>query len=264
MFAGLSSLTTLIISGFKQLTRIVSLPATLEHIELSGNCIKTIELDAFSLLGKLKHLNLDKNCLTADKTFPAFAHLFHLEYLSLQDNMIDSLEGLNSICLPRLRVLNLCNGKVKKLSKQMFATLPGLVNLILGNNKITEIEAGAFDGLVNLRVLNLYQNKLKEFYFNVFESAVNKLGAPVNLTDVSLYADLIIETVRWSSETTHAHEYMLIEKENQKSEADAAAGLFAKCGFRNKLDVILRTREITDQSFVNALAAMDLVRWSYH
>jgi Leucine-rich repeat (LRR) protein len=112
MFTGLNSLTKLVITGFKQLTRIVSLPATLEHIEMSDNSISMIEPDAFGLLTRLKHLNLCNNFLTAEITFPLFSYLTNLEHLSLQNNRIDSLEGLKSICLTRLRVLNFNSNRV--------------------------------------------------------------------------------------------------------------------------------------------------------
>jgi hypothetical protein len=74
MFTGLNSLTTLVINGFKQLTRIISLPETLEFVNLSNNAIGVIEPDAFRLLNKLKNLNLYMNNLTAEKAIPAFAH----------------------------------------------------------------------------------------------------------------------------------------------------------------------------------------------
>jgi hypothetical protein len=156
-------------------------------------------------------------------------------------------------------------GGIKKLSKQTFATLPGLVNLDLSNNRIVEIETGAFDGLLNLRVLNLTDNKitvliLQCFNFNLFEGAVNKLGSPINL--MSLFLDTeSINSVRWSTETAMlVDEGTLNVKEKKKIEEDEAARLFAKCGFRNKLEITLRSRGIPDRSFVEALAARKLLR----
>jgi hypothetical protein len=264
MFTGLRSLTTLVINGFKQLTRIVSLPASLEGLDLGGNAIGVIEPDAFRLLNKLKHLNLNINMLTAEKAIPAFAYLTHLEHLSLRNNNIDSIEGLKAIRLPFLLVLDLKNNQVTTLSKQTLATLPGLINLDLGKNAITEIEAGAFDGLINLRVLNLDDNNLEAFYFDVFESAANNLGSPINLLNLSINA-LSINSVRWSSEMTMDVDYQgaLKAKKKKKLEADEAARLFAKCGFRNKLDVVLRSKKMPDRSFVDAIAARKLVRLSY-
>jgi Leucine-rich repeat (LRR) protein len=264
MFTGLSSLTTLVIVGFKQLTRIVSLPATLKRIKLINNCINVIEPDAFHLLDKLKYLHLYGNKLTADSSFPALGHLASIEELSLHGNIIDSLEGLKSIRLPSLRVLNLHNCKVNKLSKQTFATLPGLVNLDLGKNEITEIEVGAFDGMLNLRVLSLHENKLKEFCFNLFESEANKLGSPVNLTSLWLDDDSI-QSVLWSSETKTLVDVSMLEAgKKNKTDDDVAAKQFAKCGFRNKLDVGLKKKYRCDFSFVVALAAKGLVRLSFN
>jgi hypothetical protein len=264
MFTGLSSLTKLVITNFEQLTRIVSLPATLERVDLSFNAIDVIEPNAFRLLNKLEYLNLDYNELTAEIIFPAIAHLTNLEQFFLRSNTIDSVEGLRFVRLPRLRVLNLEDSLIEKLSKQTFATLPGLVNLNLGGNGITEIEAGAFDGLLNLRVLNLDHSKLRVFYFDVFESASNKLGSPVNLMQLFFDPDSII-SVRWSPEKMGLPDESMSEKEeNKKLEADEAARLFAKCGFRNQLYVGLGYfKELNDSSFVNAIAAMDLVCLSY-
>jgi Leucine-rich repeat (LRR) protein len=94
MFTGLSSLKILVISGFAKLTRIVSLPVSLEYVDLGDNEISVIEPDAFRLLNKLKYLNLGINSLTAENVFPALAHLVSLEHLSLHCNNIDSLEEL--------------------------------------------------------------------------------------------------------------------------------------------------------------------------
>jgi Leucine-rich repeat (LRR) protein len=263
MFTGLSSLRKLVITGFQQLKRIVSLPETLEFIDLGKNAIDVIEPDAFRLLNKLKHLNLERNYLTAERAIPAFAHSTHLEHLSLRMNIIDSLEGLKSVRLPRIRVLDLSYNNVTKLSKQTFATLPGLMNLNLGNNMIMEVETGAFDGLANLRVLSLANNYLRVFYFNVFESAANELGPPVNLLNLSLNG-LSLNSVRWSSEMTmDVDESKLNAKEKKKLELDEAARLFAKCGFRNKLVVGLGSKKMQDRSFVDSIAARKLVRLSY-
>jgi Leucine-rich repeat (LRR) protein len=241
------------------LTRIVSLPASLEYIELSRNGINVIESDAFHFLLKLKNLNLDRNELTTDKTFPAFANLGNLEHLSLENNRIDSLEELKALRLPRLLVLNLHDNQIAKLSKQTFVTLPALVNLNLDFNQILDIEAGAFDGLINLRVLSFVQNILKTFYFNVFERAANKLCSPVNLMDLSLYADSI-ESVKWSPETVMLQDgSSKNEKEKKKQEEDEAARLFAKCGFRNKLNVRFLYMELKSR-FVDAVAARGLIR----
>jgi hypothetical protein len=266
MFTGLSSLTKLVITGFKQFTRILSLPATLEFLQLSENGIKVIEPDAFLLLNKLTHLNLDKNCLTAEKAFPALFHLTHLEHLSLRNNLIDSLEGFKVIYMPRLQVLILCSNQVTQLSKQTFATFPGLVNLDLTHNRITDIETGAFDGLVNLRVLRLICDNMKVFYFNVFESAANKLGSPVNLMELSLYAEPL-ESAQWSPETIHLSDKSMSEEANEREQQDddASAKQFAKCGFRNKLDILLyncwyNKKMINKFPYLNKLALRDLVR----
>jgi Leucine-rich repeat (LRR) protein len=263
MFTGLSSLTKLVITGFKQLTRIVSLPATLEHIDLSDNCFFMIAPDAFCISNKLKYLNLEKNYLTAEKTFPAFARLAYLEHLSLQDNMIDSLEVLKVIYMPRLRVLYLYSNRVAKLAKQTFTNLPGLVNLDLSNNQIEEIEVGAFDGLTNLRVLRLCENKHETFHFNVFESAANKISTPVNLRFLSLNGESI-KSVQWSQETM-----MLMGENKQKAnesemlDAHAAATLFAKCGFRNKLEIRTDSYDMIEKPewcFLNKLELGNFVR----
>jgi Leucine-rich repeat (LRR) protein len=203
---------------------------------------------------------MDRNELTADKCFPAIAHLANLEHLSLEYNKINSLEGLKGIHLPRLKVLKMYGNQVEKLSKQTFATLPGLAYLELGCNEITEIEMGAFDGMVNLRVLSFFDSKLKVFYFNVFEIGANKLGSPVNLIDLKLDADAT-QSVRWAPDTIELEdESMPKAKKKKQPDEDSAARLFAKCGFRNKLDVRLR-RGMPDCNFLDALA--DRVRLSF-
>jgi hypothetical protein len=261
MLTGLSSLKKLTINLFKNLTGIVSLPATLEYVDLKDNAISVIKPDAFRLLNKLKNLNLDRNKFTADKVFPALANLAHLEQLSLDSNKIDSLEGLKVIQLPHLRVLKLFDNKVTQLSKHTFATLPGLVILYLDYNRIADIETGAFDGLTNLRVLDLSDNKLSTFCFNVFESAANELGPPVNLMSLDIDTDSIY-SVRWSTETDMLEDNMPKAKKTKKIEADEAARLFGKCGFRNRLDV--QCKKMPDRSFLEALAAWNFVRLSFN
>jgi Leucine-rich repeat (LRR) protein len=149
--------------------------------------------------------------------------------------------------------------------------MPSLVNLNLEKNYIKEIEAVAFDGLTNLRVLNLADNNFVEFYFNLFESAANNLGSPVNLMSLCLDAESI-NLLRWSTETAMLVDEgsMLKAKEKKKIEADEAAQLFAKCGFRNRLDVELIMPEnaaiykkMSNRSFLEALAARNFVRLSF-
>jgi Leucine-rich repeat (LRR) protein len=146
--------------------------------------------------------------------------------------------------------------------------LPGLVNLNLGNNPITEIEAAAFDCLINLRVLKLNYIKLRTFYFNVFESEANEIGPLVNLRYLSLNSSSI-ELLEWSPETAILEEEnMPAAKKKKIQEADAAARLFAKCGFRNKVDIILKRcwnekNKLAESPYLNELALRDLVRLSY-
>jgi hypothetical protein len=152
-------------------------------------------------------------------------------------------------------------GQITKLSAQTFATLPNLVNIGLEFNRITEIETGAFDGLINLRVLNLAGNNLEVFYFNVFERTANKLGSPVNLR-YFCFDSSSIESVQWSSETnTLLDESTLNEREKKEPEDDPAL-LFAKCGFRNKLDVKLQYKRLPKCSFLEAIAAKGFVHLS--
>jgi Leucine-rich repeat (LRR) protein len=262
MYNCLSSLKKLTINRFEQLRRIVSLPATLEYINLGHNRINVIEPDAFRRLNKLWKIDLENNCLIAEETFPAFAHLINLERLYLRSIKIDSLDGLQCIYLPRLRTINLHLGKVTKLSKQTFATLPGLVDLRLVFDSITEIEQSAFDGLINLRVLSLDGSTLQTFYFNVFESGADKLGSPVNLLELYLN---VIESVQWSPETKmlDVDENVPKAMEENNSDADAAVSLFTNLGFRNKLDISFGKHKLHNSSFVSALAARGLIRYRY-
>jgi hypothetical protein len=126
----------------------------------------------------------------------------------------------------------------------------------LSENQIEEIEAGAFDGLINLRVLNLDDIKLEVLHMNVFESAANKLCSPINLRFLSLNSSSI-KSVQWSPETMKlAGANMRNENIKKKPDVNAAPKLFAKCGFRNKLEIRIGCYDISEKPewcFLNEL-----------
>jgi Leucine-rich repeat (LRR) protein len=183
-FSGLASLTHLVINNRIR--------------DVSQYWFELIEPGTFVHLPNLKHLDLSDNRLTSFPFACLTNELAKLEYLSLCNNEIASLDGLGdtgsslSSRPSRLRVLDLESNQMSiVLPCRAFSNVPSLEKLLFNYNNIEVIETGAFEGLGNLRHLKLSFNRLKTFDFGAIFFEDGKFGShglkPVNLQLLELY-----------------------------------------------------------------------------
>jgi Leucine-rich repeat (LRR) protein len=181
VFKGLAGLRSLVLIGFKDLRCIerhtLAALTNVESIDLSENGIEEIEPGSFSSLLRLDELYLVKNRLTK---CPSLVELAHLHSLFLDDNAIESTDGLHSSgggeqasVTSRLRILSLAQNKVEELEANAFAGLASLRSLNLSFNKIANMPSDAFCGLCNLQKLDLSGNKISCIVDGQFVDLVN-------------------------------------------------------------------------------------------
>ncbi|XP_060565318.1 toll-like receptor Tollo [Ruditapes philippinarum] len=116
-------------------------------------------------------MNFGNNRLQAIDVSKTFSGL-ELDTLNLYDNAISSITGKLSE-IKFLKLLNLKNNALKKLSYETFSNLSSLRSLDLSNNKIEIIEAGTFDSSVNLRTIKLSRNYIRYLPKGLFRKALS-------------------------------------------------------------------------------------------
>lgn len=133
---------------------------TLEHLSLSANGIKSIEMFAFEQLPNLETLDLSYNELS--KILPGlFDKLTDLKFLNLSYNRIDYLPTDLFRNNKFLFELNLNNNPISYINSDIFANLSELEILHLAHNKIYSLEKNPFVGLKKLQRLTLADNLLE-------------------------------------------------------------------------------------------------------
>lgn len=157
------------------------------EIDLSKNCLCSIEMDSFEGMISLEKLNLRQNNLQHVKEI--FKNLKNLKYLNLSMNRIylieeqvfDDLENLVSLNLSnnrlnsvpsfpdliKLRELNLGGNKLKKVEKE-FENLKNLTSLFLCFNSIEKLNYQSMINLKKIEFLFLNSNNLKQIDPNIF------------------------------------------------------------------------------------------------
>ena len=157
-FAGLSNLTTLILSENNTLT---TLPAdvfnpltSLETLVLNENtALITLEAAIFGNLTTLTTLLLNDNGLTTlDASI--FGTLTALTSLELNDNGLTMLDGTIFASLTALTFLNLSDNALTGLPAGIFSSLTDLTTLDFSGNRLTSLPGGIFSGLEMLTGVN--------------------------------------------------------------------------------------------------------------
>jgi hypothetical protein len=147
--------------------------------------IAEIKPSALSCLKKLRILDLACNQLVK---CPSIQDLLNLEELNLENNSIESLDGVFSHSFlntkTKLLKLNVAGNSMKMLQPKCLSGLCALRSLNLSyNNKLRELPNNTFSGLINLRVLDLTMCN--------FELRANLFAGLIFLEELSLdYADL--------------------------------------------------------------------------
>ena len=157
-FAGLTNLTTLILSENNTLT---TLPAdvfnpltSLETLVLNENtALITLESAIFGNLTTLTTLLLNDNGLTTLDA-SVFGTLTALTSLELNDNGLTMLDGTIFASLTALTFLNLSDNALTGLPAGIFSSLTDLTTLDFSGNRLTSLPGGIFSGLEMLTGVN--------------------------------------------------------------------------------------------------------------
>ncbi|TRY64155.1 hypothetical protein TCAL_04008 [Tigriopus californicus] len=156
-------------SGRGLLAMPTDLPISLVDLSLSFNALAAVNTTELKRLAKLRRLDLSHNRLSA---FFGDVH-FHLEYLDLSYNDINSVRSLRLESLVGLTHLHLANNQILSLPSDAFPASKKLKTLNLRNNKIMSLEPGSLNNLNALEELVLTKNNLSSFPKGLFKELTN-------------------------------------------------------------------------------------------
>uniref|UniRef100_A0A3Q3M477 Toll-like receptor 13 n=1 Tax=Mastacembelus armatus TaxID=205130 RepID=A0A3Q3M477_9TELE len=187
---------------------IFTLCINVTDLDLTGNQIQFIHVNAFRSLHGLKTLSLSRNGLKsvppATRNLPTlveldlsmnnisrldrddFANQTKLRRLSLYNNVISALHESVFRDLIRLQILKLQTNHISKLNGAFKKYLRNLTQLRLNANKLTSIKNREFEGLQSLQNLSLHENQINRLEPGCF------IGL-TNLTNLLLQKNLITE-----------------------------------------------------------------------
>uniref|UniRef100_A0A182NBT1 LRRCT domain-containing protein n=1 Tax=Anopheles dirus TaxID=7168 RepID=A0A182NBT1_9DIPT len=151
-------------------------------LNLDGNQIATIEVEAFGHFTSVTRLSLRNNMLTAIN-YALFYFPNRLEHLDLSGNAIRDINGFNDLKWPQLRYLNLSHNHIETVRNQLFK-LVALETLDLSHNAIKSGERPIILPSAVRRLL-LDHNELTAWPFD---------SVPNELTDLSLRFNSINST----------------------------------------------------------------------
>ncbi|KAG7458649.1 hypothetical protein MATL_G00222870 [Megalops atlanticus] len=169
LFSGLRSLRRLSLGRSRTNLKTVSnatfaslAGSPLRALNLTSMSIARLAAGAFSGLGNLTTLVLDRNFINQTLTGEEFKGLGSVEEIFMSGNKAINLTPWSFRHVPNLRTLTLgrCLVRNLDLDPSPFRPLRNLSTLDLSNNNIANISAGLLQGLLNLRVLRLQHNNL--------------------------------------------------------------------------------------------------------
>ncbi len=145
------------------------IPATVDHVWLRGNSIRSVPAAVFSHLTRCKELYMQSNKISAldDK---GITGLVSLTTLDLSDNKIPFLQAGLFTELKNLLVLILNRNRISTIYEQAFHGLWSLESLYLPGNKVSVLQPGLFKGLYNLTRIRLDNNQISLIQKGDFDS----------------------------------------------------------------------------------------------
>jgi Leucine-rich repeat (LRR) protein len=155
----------------------------LTYIDLSYCDLKSIDLNTFVDLSKLRSLNLSHNHISeiipVENGFKVFFEHLELQNNKLNSFVFDDFSNLNSLisldlahnnieelvnsgnCQVHVESLNLNNNKLRELKEKSFINFLKLADLNLKSNQIETIDSDSFDSSNKITYLDLSKNNLK-------------------------------------------------------------------------------------------------------
>ncbi|CAO1294525.1 unnamed protein product, partial [Diamesa serratosioi] len=181
----------------------------LEVLDLTGNRIELVSIDAFSILTKLKLFSLSYNQLE-EISNGVFSNNLNLEQIFLNRNKIKFLgsalfSGLDKLI--HVIELHLYHNLLEEIPNGVFSNNLELKTIDLWDNKIKFIGSSVFDGLTKLNDVdldgNVCINKEYIFYFKNVEAIYihytntkyipKDLGLLFNLTALDIQSSQLVE-----------------------------------------------------------------------
>lgn len=136
----------------------------LTFLNLSGNYIKNIEVEAFAELFDLGELHLSDNNI---HKLPPTAFINNQELITLNlDN--NPLKHFNINTSDSLEILSLKNCQLETFDEESTKKLTSLNELNLSHNNLTDIFSKALSHMQDLSVIDLSYNKLTKLQDNIF------------------------------------------------------------------------------------------------
>lgn len=146
---------------------LVSVMPNLVAIETHSCAVKSIEVNHFKSLSKLKFLNLANNEIEYVSS-NAFVDLTCLESLYLSSNRIKSFDEKTFKCLKALKYLDLKDNEIQYLRPKIFESLAVVREIRLEGNIIDYVDENIFGNLSMLTAINLTNNNLNRILRNLF------------------------------------------------------------------------------------------------
>jgi Leucine-rich repeat (LRR) protein len=131
--------------------------------DLSGRNLSRIDSSMFEKAPEdVQVLKLDHNRISEIEANTVWFNCFdcNLIELSLEGNLIETLNDYTFENLTKLNKLNFDNNKLVNISEKAFSGLADLTDLYLSGNKLQIIQRDTFNTLSNLKVLYLDSNQL--------------------------------------------------------------------------------------------------------
>ncbi|XP_035695282.1 LOW QUALITY PROTEIN: polycystin-1-like [Branchiostoma floridae] len=154
----------------------------LEELIMDRNNISSLPNRVFNNLSSLKILNLTYNCLESLEV-NSFEGLTSLEELLLQGNKLNSVPDDLFADSSAIAVLSFRENLLTTLPENVFQNLTSLQELDLSKNRLTSMSKQLFTGLHMLHTLDLSSNELDNLTYGVFDDLV---ASNSSLTSLSL------------------------------------------------------------------------------
>ena len=161
---------------------------SLKTLDLSHNCLKSIDCNLFAELYNLCTLNIGYNVIT-DVEWILFQNLVNLEVLNLSYNSIESNESFFAINLRNinfsfnrfevlkcklddvnLEIFDLQGNCIQIIADEYFASVRNLKYLYLNSNSISCLNQNHFSRLDSLLHLNLSHNFIRYLDYELFSN----------------------------------------------------------------------------------------------
>lgn len=136
------------------------MPAKLKHLNLAGNAITSIDMDAFRNAAELQQINMQSNQIAALADTGAFNGLSKLKHLILYHNKLTILKCGMFSAAQNLESLDVGCNEIETIEDGTFA-LPHLKEILMSENKIKTLSNAIFSGAIAIQNIDLQKNQLE-------------------------------------------------------------------------------------------------------